>query len=457
MKPKDDRTPEQWTRDLVDKLINFKLEWIHFKGTELEGAQDFLRDLLSLYEGTFKPGTIFEQHPIKIAKPGTKASQGQLFSPQVMGFTTERMDMYLPKLCIWEMKSPTEKDLQKHHAQILGYWSRMRTRYMVLCNFREFWIYDTADENGQLAPKLKFTLEELPSFGDALLFLRGEQADLEDRRAIEITAAVAGILGRLERKLIDRTKRSGGEREGVARFVLACVFAMFAEDTDLIPESSFTRAVGQARDVANLAPVRRLFDDLSRSDPTRRDNPELPYVNGSLFDLELPAIELSTEDLDDLYAAAKNHDWQAVRPEVFGSIFEQSFSATMRHELGAHFTREEDILKVVGPTIIEPWRQRMDAARTPKDLAKIVEDLKAFHVLDPACGSGNFLYVVYRELKRIEVALKVLWPEVQRGHAKRRKDIEPVPPGPYFTIQQLHGIEIDRSAAFLARVVLWIG
>jgi hypothetical protein len=84
------------------------------------------------------------------------------------------MDMYLPKICLWEMKAPSEKDLQKHHDQILGYWARVRTRYMVLCNFHEFWIYDTEEEDGQLAPKLRFTLDELAARGDALLFLRGE-------------------------------------------------------------------------------------------------------------------------------------------------------------------------------------------------------------------------------------------------------------------------------------------
>jgi len=146
-----------------------------------------------------------------------------------------------------------------------------------------------------------------------------------------------------------------------------------------------------------------------------------------------------------------------VRPEIFGSIFEQALDPVLRHELGAHFTREEDILRVVGPTILAPWQQRIVALRTPKDAERAVEAMKAYHVLDPACGCGNFLYVVYREMKRLEAALAHKWVALEHKVAKRRADIRPVPQRPWFTIRQLHGIERNPFAAFLARVVLWIG
>ncbi len=150
-------------------------------------------------------------------------------------------------------------------------------------------------------------------------------------------------------------------------------------------------------------------------------------------------------------------NWQDVRPEIFGSIFEQALSPVERHELGAHFTRESDLARVVGPTVIDPWRDRIASLRTPKDAERAVEQMRAFHVLDPACGCGNFLYVVYREMKRLESALAAKWTVLERKVAKCRADIRPPPPRPWFTVQQLHGIEINAFAAFLARVVLWIG
>ena len=140
-----------WEVNLPGKLEVFVDTWKSFDSTEQAGAQQFLQSLLDIYGASFKPGTIFEQHPVRLPARRTTSTQRSLFpfedeKPQ---FTTERMDMYLPKVCVWEMKAPAEKKLEKHHDQLLGYWSRVRTRYMVLCNFHEFWIYDT-DEHATL-------------------------------------------------------------------------------------------------------------------------------------------------------------------------------------------------------------------------------------------------------------------------------------------------------------------
>ena len=148
----------KWHDDLFERLQIFENNWKNFRGTEQAGAQDFLRALLDIYDVRYTPGTVFEQHPVRVPARG-KVSQRDLFGEPIgPTFTTERMDMYLPRVCVWEMKSSGEHDLQKHHEQLLGYWARMRPRYMVLCNFHEFWIYDTNDEDGQLQPKVKFSL-----------------------------------------------------------------------------------------------------------------------------------------------------------------------------------------------------------------------------------------------------------------------------------------------------------
>jgi hypothetical protein len=238
---------------------------------------------------------------------------------------------------------------------------------------------------------------------------------------------------------------------------LEFVFAMFAEDSELIPKGMFAQTLDAARKLGRLDPVYNLFDDFGRERAEDRSNPFAPFVDGSLYDREHPKIALSQEQIDALYAAARDFDWQDVRPEIFGSIFEQALDPADRHELGAHFTREEDILKVVLPTVLEPWRERIGATRKPKDVIAAAEAMKAFHVLDPACGCGNFLYVVYREMKRLEASLRDRWKIVHSGLVKSRRDVPPPPPGPYFTLYQVHGIEINSFAAQLSRVVLWIG
>jgi len=447
----------EWQDRLVERLQSFVAHWKGYSGTEQAGAQSFLQKLLDIYEVSFKAGTVFEQHPVRIPVRGKK-SQGNLFGDEEpkVAYETKRMDMYLPKICVWEMKSPGEVYLEAHHTQLLDYWARMRPRYMVLCNFKEFWIYDTNEENGQLQPKLQFRLEDLPSHPQALLFLRGEAPDLGER-AEKVTADVARALGRLVRDVIESSKQPERDRERIARVVLECVFAMFAEDTELIPANMFTDTMRRAYEAGSLQPLWQLFDDFSKEGASKKFNRLAPYVNGPLFDRDQPRIELPKKQIENLYLAARDFDWQDVRPEIFGTIFEQALSPVERHELGAHYTREADIDRVIGPTIVEPWRERIANLRHPKEAEALVEQMKNFHVLDPACGCGDFLYVAYREMRRLEAGLAQKWTELQLKVAKRRADMKPPPEGPWFGIRQVHGIEINGFAAFLARVVLWIG
>ncbi|MCC6748147.1 MAG: class I SAM-dependent DNA methyltransferase [Deltaproteobacteria bacterium] len=444
---------DAWQEGLYRRLQIFVDEWRYFEGLEQTGAQHFLLKLLEIYDVNPKPGTFFEQHPIKV--PSKKATrQASLFATDsAASYTTQRMDLYLAKVCVWEMKSPSE-DLQKHHDQLLGYWARVRTRYMVLSNFREIWIYDTHEEHGQLQPKLRIPLTDLPAHADALLFLRGEDPDLSTRSE-RVTAEVASVLGRIVRESLRSSTDPARDREKISKFVLQCVFSMFAEDTELIPPKLFTLAVQRADHEGRLDPLWHLFEDFARQDGKR--NPLVPYVDGPLFDGSVAKVSLTEGQIHDIHCAARDFDWRDVRPEIFGSIFEQALDAAERHELGAHYTREADIQHVVWPTIITPWQQRIAALRFPKDAERCIEEMRRYHVLDPACGCGNFLYIVYREMKRLEAALAQKWIALQRKVAKRRADIRPAPDRPYFTIHQLHGIERDAFAAFLAKVVLWTG
>jgi hypothetical protein len=173
------------------------------------------------------------------------------------------------------------------------------------------------------------------------------------------------------------------------------------------------------------------------------------YFNGGLFKT-VDAIDLNTEELELLIEAAKEN-WSMVHPAIFGTLFQNSMDKHDRHALGTHFTSEVDIQRVVLPTIIEPWRQRIEQANTVKDLLATRKELESFQVLDPACGSGNFLYVAYRELIRLE--LELLTKIYKNSNSKVRDKIRAAS---LINIGQFHGIDTQEFAVELAKVTLLI-
>jgi len=440
---------------VAEKLAHFVERWHDYGSSEEAGRQSFLIHLLECYGiEDIEPGQIFEQHPVRVPERNHQTAIFADTRRPAPASRLKRIDFYLPGICVWEMKRPKE-DLDRHHAQVLEYWSLTRPRYMVLCNFHEFWIYDTDLPDGQLYPVHKLALTDLPQNPEALTFLRGEEAHFS-QRAEQVTRKAAEYIGKAVRELIDEAKGDSRQAERVTRFTLECVFAMFAEDTHLVLGNPFKEAMGHAQATGDLTRVYDLFDDFSRAEEYDRRNRAVPYVNGPLYDGKHPKLKLDRSVLAVIYNAA-NEDWSFVRPEVFGSIFEQALHKSQRHKLGAHFTGEADIRRIVEPTVVRPWRDHIKACHGHQDCEALMERMRHYHVLDPACGSGNFLYIVYREMKRLERALATRWEDAYNSQVRRVSDERQAPPGPYFTVQQLHGIDKDELAVQLTRVVLWIG
>ena len=174
----------------------------------------------------------------------------------------------------------------------------------------------------------------------------------------------------------------------------------------------------------------------------------MDYFNGGLFRGIAP-IELTREELNFLDVSA-SENWSKVRPAIFGSLFEGTVDAQERHARGIHFTSEVDIMKIVRPTISRYWEERIEAANTIAELSSLQLELQSYKVFDPACGSGNFLYIAYQELKRIEMLLldKI---------AERRKSSRDQLQIGFVTPQQFYGIDTNPFAVELARVTLMIG
>src|SRR5659263_314314 len=419
-------------------LDAFVKRWSGYGGTERAEAQTFLNDLFACYGSDRKDvGARFEEF---------RTSSGF-------------MDLYWPEVLIVEMKHP-KQPLTRAAEQRERYWAESANReagvraaqYVIACNFREFELWEPGAYPTQ--PLATFTLDQLPDRYDLLLFLQDPSRRpvlVEHRR--ELTTEAAKHIADLYQSLADRSAAPADE---IQRFAMQVVWCFFAEDLGMLEGYPLQAVVNDLLGQANPDSARDigyLFQLLNQKTDRNRTGQYAGtrYVNGDLL-AQPAAIGLTRDELLHLRVAAE-FDWRAVDPTIFGSLLEGVIGQARRWELGAHYTHEVDILKIVVPTIVRPWRERIEATTTPQDGRDLLDELCGFRVLDPACGSGNFLYIAYRELRALEALLK------QRIRSLAEQTGLPRSPGdlPYYPLRNLHGIDIERVAVMIARVTLWMG
>lgn len=282
--------------------------------------------------------------------------------------------------------------LDRHQA--FEHWQHhtAHPKYVVLCDHDELLVHDF---DHQLDPLERFALRDLDDHREALSFLGPEPAPprfSNDRVAATRAAAVRASA--LFHAWIDR----GVERERARRFVLRCVLDRFA---------------------------------------ARLGGPDLPLTLTAPVDLQ--------GDEPALLAAAAAEPWSRVQPAILGELLQASMDPLHRHALGAHFTREADIQRIVLPTLVRPWREQIDRAGTPAELQALHAALAGFRVLDPACGSGNFLDLAYRELVRLEIRLRLRLRDEFRAAPSTATSV---------SLRQLFGIDRDPVAVELTRLTL---
>ena len=357
-------------------------------------------------------------------------------------------DLFWPPRVLIEMKSRGEH-LEKHYRQAFEYWIGLvpdRPRYVVLCNFDEFWVYDF---NTQLdSPVDSVTLADLPHRYTALNFLLPhDPPPLFGNDKVKVTREAAAKVAKVFHALIDR----GESRETVQRFILQCVVTMFAEDFNLLPTGFFTQLLSDCVEGSSSYDlIGGLFRQMSDARPARGGRYQgVKYFNGGLFNSINP-LELDTTECQLLLDAAQER-WSSVAPPIFGTLFQNSMDQDQQHTLGAHFTHEADIQKVVLPTIILPWQERIEQANSLRELESLAQEILRFQVLDPACGSGNFLYVAYRELVNLEMEILQKIHENFGERARRAAGARSL-----ISTTQFYGIDIDPFAVELAKVTLML-
>lgn len=275
-------------------------------------------------------------------------------------------------------------------------------------------------------------------------------------KAAEVTRDIATHLAELGKSF----EGQGHEPEAVATFLMRCLFSMFAEDVDLIPNNCFTTKLRELRGhpehaAPTLTSLWQTMDAGGFSPVLLQD---LKKFNGYLFK-NAEALPLNNLQLGLLIEAAEA-DWKQVEPAIFGTLLERALDKKQRHKLGAHYTPRAYVERLVTPTIMDPlrsdWRNVQSSVQLLMHEGKkeeAIETLRAFHtslchikVLDPACGSGNFLYVALEMMKRLEGEVTALMHEV--GDTKPMITVDP---------HQFLGIELNPWAAAVAELVLWIG
>lgn len=367
----------------------------------------------------------------------------------------------------WEYKGK-RKDLDAAYAQLLQYREALdNPPLLVVCDLDRFEVHTNFTNTPAVVHP--FDLDDLlESPQEPLRVLRAVMEDPDELRPgktrDELTREVAEKFASLAYTLHER----GHEPHSVAHFLNKLLFCMFAEDSGLLPTGLLRRLAAAASQDSSVFTegLSELFSKMSTAGGLFGAE-RVQWFNGGLFDGG-EVLPLTTGDVK-LIDAVSLLDWSQVEPAIFGTLFERGLDPSKRAQLGAHYTDRGSILRLVDPLVIEPLRRDLEetqervtallaegkrvTVRTPKDknpqavFNAFLDRLRAVRVLDPACGSGNFLYISLQALKDLEREA-ILWASLTFKMPMQFPEVGP---------QCLHGIELNDYAAELARVVIWIG
>jgi len=466
-------------REQVEKFLH---DWKGSSGHERANKDSFFRDLCDAL-GVERP-------PAKGKIPGDPyCFEKDIKIPHPSGkITTGSADFYKAGHFLIEAKQGGEtsgkgtakrgtatykKEMEKAFVQALSYTRHLEANvpFLLTCDIGshfELWLGFSGDYGGYGARRT-IPLEELRQEDTFDLFVdifTEPQKRNPQKIAARVTREVAADLAQLAKTL--EAKQSPQE---VAGFLMRCIFTMFAEDVGLLPEHLFTQALKErwiSHPKRFKSEVEALWQAMNAGTPFGFSGKLLQF-NGGLF-ADSSALALSAEQLQILLDAAQR-DWKQVEPAIFGTLLERALDPKERSKLGAHYTPRSYVERLVRPVVLEPIRERWNlvqaevkqvlenedkeptAAQQKKAIALIqdfLKELREIKILDPACGSGNFLYVTLDLLKSLEAEVLRRLGDIT-GKLQLELDFEQVNPS------QFLGIEINPRAAAIADLVIWIG
>ncbi len=363
------------------------------------------------------------------------------------------IDLFWKGTLLAEHKS-RGKPLDKAHSQAMEYIQGLKNekrdaeipRYVAVSDFARIALHDL--DEGTSA---EFPVSEFHHHVDKFAFIPGyTQHKLADQDPINIQAVE--LLGDLH----DALEAGGYSGHELERFLVRILFCLFAEDTALFERNAFTLFIENhtQADGSDLGPqLARLFQVLNTPEEKRQKNlleelAVLPYVNGDLFAENLNFADFNRDMRNRLLTCCR-FDWSRISPAIFGSLFQSVMEPKERRQVGAHYTSERDILKLVRSLFLDDLRAEFEKIRKDKKkLDAFHKRLGALTFLDPACGCGNFLVVTYRELRLLEIdVLKALHGQQMVSNIQFLSVID---------VDAMYGIEINEFPAQIAQVALWL-
>jgi len=442
----------------------FLTKWRHVELKERSASQSHFNDLCALLGVPDPIAADPKGEWFAFEKGATKTTGGEGWA-----------DVWRKGCFAWEYKGP-RKDLDKAFAQLLQYSVALENPPLLIVSDMDRIRIHTNWTN-TVQEVHEFTLEDLVD-GDVRERLKRAFTDPEDFKPSKTRQALTEETAREFAGIAQRLRDRGHEPHKVAHFVNQLVFCMFAEDVGLLPDHLFTKMLDLCRsDPDSFAENASTLFGAMAHQGGKVGFTRIDWFNGGLFKDDA-ALPVTREDVEELYRAALR-DWSQIDPSILGTLFERGLDPAKRSQLGAHYTDREKIMMIIKPVIIDPleaeWAEALakmaalidsmpkrtaDRLLTPAEKRKaeklkdeaaaihtaFIERLVNFRVLDPACGSGNFLYVALRALKDIE------------HRANLDAEALGLPRGfPRVGPECVLGIELNPYAAELARVSVWIG
>jgi len=362
------------------------------------------------------------------------------------------IDLFWKGMLLVEHKS-RGKDLDKAYTQALDYFPGIKERdlpkYVLVSDFARFRLYDLDNSTQH-----EFKLADLHKHIKHFAFIAGYRTQtIAPQNPVNIKAAER--MG----KLHDALKAAGYEGHPLEVLLVRLLFCLFAEDTGIFQPASAFRAWIEERtapDGSDLgAQLAQLFQVLNTAEDKRSKNLDeqiasFPYVNGKLFEetLSIASFDLGMrEALLDCCAL----DWSAISPAIFGALFQSIMDAKARRNIGAHYTSEENILKLIQPLFLDSLWEEFNRVKGNKNkLFEFHKKLRTLTFFDPACGCGNFLVIAYRELRKLELdVLRIVHKETGSRFLDIHHEIS-------VDVDQFYGIEIEEFPAQIAQVAMWL-
>jgi hypothetical protein len=422
--------------EIKSRAIEFSLEWQNDFNEEAE-AKSFMDAFFNVFGIPRRRVASFE---INIKKEDGK-----------QGF----IDLLWKGVILIEFKS-RGKNLDKAHQQAKGYFPGIKDgdlpKYILICDFENFRLYDLDEDKS-----VEFKLKDLTKNVQHFWYLLGYQKKVyTEQNPANIKAAE--LMG----KLHDRLEEIGYTGHPLEVYLVRILFCLFAEDTSIFEKQQFQDYITHRtnEDGSDLAPkLQELFQVLNTAKEKRYKNLDeeltyFPYVNGKLFEEILPMASFDSKMrlalLDCCYL-----DWGPISPAIFGSMFQSVMNPKERRNLGAHYTSETNILKLIKPLFLdELWAEFEKIENDLTMLTRFHNKISALRFLDPACGCGNFLIISYRELRKLEIKV-ILTLQIlnRRFHQMDFLDVSL-----FFrvNVDQFYGIEYEEFPARIAEVAMWL-